>query len=61
MLVNKLFTKVLRRFETCLSVRNNLCEKLVSSLESPKKAAFFSADFDLFISELDSFTFTLFY
>ena len=28
-------TKALRSFETCRSVSNNLCRKLVLSLESP--------------------------
>ena len=34
-LADKLFAKVLRGFETYLSVIRNLCWKLVSSLESP--------------------------
>ena len=33
MSVDKLFAKALRRFTTCLLVNNNLCGKLVSSLE----------------------------
>ena len=32
-LANKLFVKALRSLETCLSVSNNLCGKLVPSLE----------------------------
>ena len=31
--VDDLLAKALRRFATCLSVNNNLCGKLVSSLE----------------------------
>ena len=35
MLADKLFPKALQRFATCLLVKNNLCGKLVSSLEFP--------------------------
>ena len=38
-LTDKLFVKVLRSFETCLSVNTYSCGKLVSSLESPIKFA----------------------
>ena len=31
------FAKALRNFETCVSVNNNLCRKLVSPLELPIK------------------------
>ena len=34
---DKLFGKAFRIFETCVSVNNNFCEKLVSSLEFPVK------------------------
>ena len=34
-LVEKLLVKALRRFETCVLVNNDLCEKVFSSLESP--------------------------
>ena len=34
-LVDELFAKALRSLETCLSVNNNLCGKLVFPLESP--------------------------
>ena len=34
-LAEELFGKVLRRFEICVLVNNNLCGKLFSSLESP--------------------------
>ena len=34
-LSDELFAKVLQSPETCLSLSNNLCGKLVSSLESP--------------------------
>ena len=36
-LVDEPFTKALQIFETCVSVNNNLCGKLVSSLEFPVK------------------------
>ena len=35
MLADELFEKVLRSFETCALVNNDLCGKLVSSLEPP--------------------------
>ena len=37
MLADEPFAKALRIFETCVSVNNNLCQKLVLSLESPIK------------------------
>ena len=66
--VDELFAKALRRFETCLIVHNNLCEKLVSSLELPIifddnlktiLVLFFIADLNLLSYEFDSFTFKL--
>ena len=50
--------------ETCLSVNNNSCGKLISSLESPimlgdiliiTSVSFFIADFNLFSREFDNF------
>ena len=35
MLADELFSKDLRRFETRLSLSNNVCKKIVPSLESP--------------------------
>ena len=35
MLADGPFTKALRIFETCVLVKNNLCRKLFSSIESP--------------------------
>ena len=75
-LVDKLFVKTSRRFTTRLlgiiyvnlSLRNNLCEKLASSLELPiifddslsvASVSFFVAGFNLLSSELDNFTFAL--
>ena len=34
-LADEQFAKALRGFETCVTVNNNLCRKLVSSLELP--------------------------
>ena len=68
--VDELFAKALRRFATCLLVNNNLCGKLVSSLELPTifhdslkttLVSFFIADFSLLSWEFDSFTFKLLY
>ena len=71
---DELFSTSLRVFETCASVNNNLCEKIVSSIELPIKfderfkvtsVPFFIADFnftfDLLSCYLDNFTFTVFY
>ena len=64
------FAKTLRIFETCALVNNNLCGKLVLSLEFPIKlderfkvnsVPFFIAYFNLLSSELDSFTFNMLY
>ena len=56
-LADQLFENTLRIVETCLSVSNNSCGKLVSSLESPimlgdilviTSVSFFIANFSLF-------------
>ena len=69
-LANEAFAKALRIFETCLSVNNNLCGKLVSSLELPIKfderfkatsAPIFIPDFNLLSCELDNFIFKVLY
>ena len=60
------FAKALWSLETCVSVDNNSCRKLVSSLESPITfherfkvtwVPFFIPDFNSFSCELDNFTF----
>ena len=60
----------LRSPETCLSISNNLGEKLVSSLESTTlfdqrfkvtAVPFFIPDFDFLSCELDNSKFTLLY
>ena len=60
--------KALRSFETCVLVNNNLCEKLFSSLESPKtlngifkvtSVPFFIPNSNLLSYELDNFTFKM--
>ena len=65
-LVDEPFVKALRIFETCVLFSNNLCEKLVSSLEIPIKfdekfkvtlILFFIVDFNLLNYELDKFYF----
>ena len=65
-----LLAKALRISETCVLVNNNLCGKLVSSLELPIKfderfkvtsVPFFNADFNLLNCELDNFTFNVLY
>ena len=63
--------KALRKFQTCISVNNNLCGKLVSSLESPiifaeifievTSFSFFIIDFNLLSCELVNFAFKLLY
>ena len=59
-----------RIFETCVFINNNLCRKLVSSLEFPTKfyerfkftsVSYFIADFNLQNSGLDDFTFNVSY
>ena len=66
MLADEHFAKDLQIFESCVSVDNNLCGKLVSSLELPIKfderfkvtaVPFFIADFNLVGCELENFTF----
>ena len=64
------FVKTLRIFETYALVYNNLCGKLVLSLEFPIifdkrfkviSVPFFIEDFNLTSCELDNFTFNLLY
>ena len=59
------FAKTLQIFETCVSVNNNFCGKLISLLEFPIKfderfkvasVPFFIVDFNLLSCELDNFT-----
>ena len=68
MLTDEPFENALRSFETCVLVNNNLCGKLISSLESPTTfdgrckvtlVSFFIADFNLLSRELDNFTFNV--
>ena len=70
MLTDEPFENALRSFETCVLVNNNLCGKLISSLESPTTfdgrckvtlVSFFIADFNLLSCELDNFTFNVLY
>ena len=70
MLIEELFEKALQSLETCVLVKNNLCEKLFSSLESPKifeeifkvtSVPIFIPDFHLLSCELDNFTFNVLY
>ena len=58
--------QVLRSLEICVLVKNTLCEKLFSSLESPTThdeifqvtlAPIFMPDFNLLSCQLDNFTF----
>ena len=67
---DELLLKALQIFESCVSVNNNLCEKLVSSLELPFKfnerfkvtsALFFISYFNLASYELDNLTFKVLY
>ena len=67
-LADKPSEKALRGFETCVLVNNDLCGKLVSSLESPTtfdeifnvtSVPSFVPYFNLLIFELDNFTFKL--
>ena len=67
-LAGKLSAKVLQSLATYLSVSNNLCRKIVSSLKSPTIvgnnlkttfAKFFDADFNLSSCEFDNFMFRL--
>ena len=69
-LADKLFAKALQSLEICVSVNNNLCGKLVSSLEFPitfdkrfkvTSVVKFNPYFNLLRYELDNFTFKLSY
>ena len=69
-LVEELFARTLRIFETCVLVNNNLCRKFFSSLKSPvtfdeifkvTSVPFFIPDFNLLSFELDNFTFKVLY
>ena len=64
------FAKPLPSLETCVSVNNSLCGKLVSLLESPitfdkrfkvTLVPFFIRDFNLVICKLDNFTLKVLY
>ena len=64
-LADEPFVKALQIFEICVSVNNNFCGKLVSSLEFPNKyygrfksyfISFFIAYFNLLSWELGNFT-----
>ena len=66
MLVDEPFDKVIRVIETSVSINNNLCGKLISSLEFPIKfekrfkftsVPFFISDFNVLSCELDNFRF----
>ena len=61
MSADELLAKALRKVETCLSVNNNSCGKLASSLESPimlgdnlniTSVSFFIANFNLVVANL---------
>ena len=65
-LADEPFAKALQIFETCVSVNNILCRKLVSSSEFLTKfderfrvtsVPFFISDFNLLSCELDNFKF----
>ena len=67
---DELFEKAFQIPETCLSVNNNSCGKLVSSFESPimlgdilviTSVSFLVAAFNLFSCGPDNFTFNLLY
>ena len=69
MLADESLAKALRIIETYESVKNNLCEKLVLSLESPAtfdeifiatSVPFFILDFSLVSYKLDNFKFKVF-
>ena len=68
MLTGEPFAKAFENFETCVLVNNNLCGKLVSSLNFPIKfdetlkvtsVPFLIPDFNLLRWELDNFTFNV--
>ena len=69
-LADETFAKASRSFETCVSVNNNLCGKLVSSLDSPitfderfkvTYVTFFIPDCILLSCKLDNSTFKVLY
>ena len=69
-LADELFRKVLRSLQTCVLVNNNLCRKLVSSLESSTIfdesfkvtwVSFFIPNFNFWSYELNNFTFKVLY
>ena len=69
-LLDELFAKYLRSFETCVLVNNNLCEELVSLLELQitfderfkiTSVRFFFSVFNLLSCELDNVTFKVLY
>ena len=69
-LVDGLFPKALRSLETFVSVNNNLCQKLLSSLELPitfherlkvTLVSIFVRDFNLWSWKLDNFRFKVLY
>ena len=67
-LADEPFTKALQIFESCASVNNNLCRKLVSKLPikfdgrfKSSSIPFYIADFNLLSSELNNFTFNVLY
>ena len=68
-LVDELFAKASQNCESCVSVDNSLCGKLVSSSNFPKgyerfrvtSVPFFIVDFKLLSCELDNFTFKVLY
>ena len=70
MLAEELFAKALRCLKACTLVINDLCGKLISSLESPTtideslkvtSVLFFIRDFYVLICELDNFIFKMLY
>ena len=69
-LADEQFAKALESLETCVSINNSLCGKLISSLESPitfgeifkvSSVSFSIPDFNLISCELDSFTLKVLY
>ena len=70
MSTDELLANALQILETCLSVKNNSCGKLVLSSESPimlgdnlitTSFSFFIANFNLFSCEVDNFVFKRLY
>ena len=69
-LADEPFGKSLKSFEFCVLINNNLCRKLVPSLEPPRtfdkrfeviSLPSFIPDFNLLICKLDKFTFQILY